>query len=1209
MSQAQLLSDVIYHEDSLDVQQWLIYYISKPLVGSLEPIPVTIAELPGMLNSGSGTPASPATPNDAGFAGSSVRRKDIKTFDDLLNNFPMISRQMQSGLDKVFRDFNRDIGKPLPAPGSRPTTPIRSRSSSMSSTANGSIHSASSRRRAKRVSMGSGTTFADDEEEHMRVTLESAVGAAIDLFQLVDKQQLSFVASSTDLDGPAVEKLIERYVAEHVNDNTLFPRLCRIYQASDHTLEAQVHRMSYVDVAQVGIDIDGGRAGKRQLTARLNVAIEEFRKLGVASGPQQMLDILLETQKIISGNRGSSPGNSPKSPEIQSEKAPHMTMNADALVSLLLLVVIRSGVRHLQARLAYMRNFIFLDDVDNGELGYSLSTFEAVLQYLSIDSGGLREASKRNRKLWQATKNGNISEIKSILDPENGSISDEDDSVVDGINDGNGTAALRQGRINGVPPPDAPIEAGSEVYEDPSDTANLSHVFPFQANGKAVPPIRPKIIKRVSLDLRSLSGTSEISFHSRTSTLNSAGSNVDEMTTIEKLCQAEDESGNSAMMMAIEARKPEALDYLLSLDEHYTAEVVLEDCDADGTSLLSAAVQLAHMELVDIMVDFVFSLPDYATIKGYLAKPDKMGRTVAHYLFQAPHLIHRFGTLLPWRQRDRNGQTPLLALCRSYDHPKYVDMVNAALQTATDEQGDGLPLHVDSHIDGKGNTLLHAVKDPYLASRILQHCDADPNAANDKKFTPLMVASKFGRLDLVRALFRDSRVDADAREYRGLTAVDLAKDDELRRRIDDMMLVTHAPTGERRVTSVVRSFIVEDGSVRLLIKSAARSGGDMISVTGSQRAAADFEHLAKGLAVEQPASWLPSIFHFRSPCQIPSRPSKAVLADIQATLDRFLRIMLAHSAFAAHELLWEFILVPEIQPAMMAERSRLKAAILHERIREEYEPVDDVRDVESFVTHAREAVRPVHHATRTMLRRVGNLHTAQLGALTLLSTHTLLTSPDLHAAVSLTAKPLSLLPFLPATHATAFAIYTATLLPPPSDPHARLTTALHTLISSLLAILSALARPHALVADLHSARAALTRARTALRRATDAAAKTGPSASRPASALLAIAGAAGARLLEEQRAKALDAARKEAAATAEEERTKACELSYARQVIAAELAGWQELHGRLVRQAVREFARGCVVKERLRLDGMRRALRKVTEAREVGRAKREIFFG
>lgn len=53
------------------------------------------------------------------------------------------------------------------------------------------------------------------------------------------------------------------------------------------------------------------------------------------------------------------------------------------------------------------------------------------------------------------------------------------------------------------------------------------------------------------------------------------------------------------------------------------------------------------------------------------------------------------------------------------------------------------------------------------------------------------------------------------------------------------------------------------------------------------------------------------------------------------------------------------------------------------------------------------------------------------------------------------------------------------------------------------------------------------------------------------------------------------------------------ELRYTQQVVAGELAGWQEMHERLGRRAVRELARGMVVRERVVLEGLRRALRKV----------------
>ena len=996
LNQAQLLTDALYYHDGLEAPQWLIYYISRPLIGSIEPIKITPAVLPQLLanirspsNSSSQTAL---TGGDNDFSNGGPGKKDIKSFSDLLNNFPMIARQMQPGLERVFKDFHRDISKPLPPLHSRPSSGLSRRTSNASShsNSNGSLHSRFSNGHARPPSVT--TTYAEDEEDHMRRTLESAVTSAIDLFQLVDKQQLSLLGATTELTGPLVERLIERYVTEQVHEQALFPRICNVRKLEDLELESCIHHMTHIDIAQVGIEIEGGRDGKQELTDRLWRGVEELKKLNVAGSPQAMMDILLATQKTITkpsqGEDARTLVADDKASIISEKPKSMLTMNADTLVSLLLVVVIRSQVRHLQARLAYMRSFIFIDDVEGGEMGYALSTFEAVLSYLASDSGGLRTASRRNRRLWQATKKGNLSEMKAILEPDQSSLSDDQASGVE-VQGGeetvyNGTydfeedlddsrsinRNLLHGRLS---------QASTEV-EGPSSISNLAHVFPFQApRERKISVDRPHPVKRVSMDLQSLSNASEYSFRSRTASMDSKASGIEGDTSIEKLCQTEDSSGDSVLMMAVEARQPQVLEYLLSLEEYYPSLVVLGDRNKEGTTLLSAAVQSGHTELINIMVGYLLKVRDTQQVQAYISKADTRGRTMAHYLFNAPQLIEKFGTVLSWKQKDKTGQTPLLALCRSYDHPKYLDMVNEALRFAMDEQGDGDRLHLDHHVDSKGNTLLHVVSDPYLALRILQYCDVDPNSPNAKQFTPLMVASKFGRFDLIRAMFLDQRVDIYAKEQRGMTAVELAKDDDVRNRIDDMILVSNSPASDGRVTAVVRSFFVEDATIRLIIKSAARSGDGMIAVTTCRRSLADFENLAKWLSIEHPASWMPSIFNFRSPFQVPSKPSRAVLHDIQVRLNKFLRIMLTHSTFSTHEMLWEFILVPEIQPEMMAERSLKKAEIRNEKVKEEFEPVEDVRDVESFVSHARESIRGVNHSTKSIIRRVNSVRNTSRG--------------------------------------------------------------------------------------------------------------------------------------------------------------------------------------------------------------------------------------
>ncbi|PGH18517.1 hypothetical protein AJ79_00294 [Helicocarpus griseus UAMH5409] len=1182
LNQAQLLSDVLYYTSNNESQPWLIYYISNPLIGTFQPIKITPAIAPGLLPK---PLESPKKENNDENHVSHFSKKEIKSFAELLANFPMIERQMQPGLDRLFREFGKELGKPLPPPPSL-LSPVMS-----GSEAHGETGETGSRRSrsADRASVNQETLpfnsseYFEDDEDLMRRALETAVTAAIDLFRLVDKQQLSLLGATTDLTGPLVERLIEKHVAQQVHDSLLFPRLCGFRQAEDAELDARIRQMENIDVSQVGIAIEGGRQGKHELINRLGKGVDEFRKITDAKCPQDMLEVLLATIKVVTIAEIPPVPNSEDSVS-QSEKQPSaLAMNADVLVSLLLVVIIRSQVRHLQARLLYMQQYIYTDDVEGGELGYALSTFEAVLTYLMRDSGTLRRASARNKRLWTATKTGRVSDIKAILDPDSqqdGVEGDEDDisgfSRTEDLD-----AALNQSTQKSYMNGSISDPSSEETHQEP-EVPPLAHVFPFQTWSRAPPSKPPQSRKKVSMDMRSLSESSTVSFLSRTTTLNSTTSALEGDTSIENLTKTQDPAGDSVPMMAVEARQPEALKYLLSWEEYYPLESVLEDTNSDGTTLLSAAVQLAHTELVDIILDFVCQARDPQLLASYYAKADRRGRTVAHYLFSVPPLMSRLGCALPWCQRDKNGQTPLFALCRSYDHPDYISMVNEALTIAQKAQGDGKPLRLEDHVDAKGNTLLHVVSDPHIIVRILTECDCDPNATNDKRFTPLMMASKYGRVDLVRTFFGDPRVDVHVREMRGLTAVELAKDDEVRNKIDDLILFSSAPPSpvdlSGRITTVVRSLFVEDASVRFIIKSGAPNpeksrqssaarGLVTYTITTCRRSIADFENLVKLLKIEHPASYIPELPPFRSPFQIPSKPSRAVLHEIQERLDLLLKILLSHPTFATHEMLWEFFLVPEMQTEMIEERSRRKADALAETIADDYAPItkDGIRDVEQIVSHAQDAVRAVSAATRSLIRRGHILQHAY---------------SDFTESVALCTYALSSLQppsnALPTSHVEAFARYVSCISTSSVDssPLVQYLTALSSSHSTTTAILTALARPGKLISNLNTEIRALTRAHSSL-----------ASSSLPRK--FNFPG------LEESRQKSVrDLEQKIADSTADVEQLEK-EISWNKDVVVGELAGWTSWREKVGRDAIRAFVRTTLVRERERGRGLERCLRGV----------------
>ncbi|KAF4122349.1 Vacuolar sorting protein 9 (VPS9) domain [Geosmithia morbida] len=1163
LAQAQVLSDNTFYPDAFEARQWLIYYISKPLVGTWEEVRLTPAVLiPGvrkrkMVEQQRASKAASASDADL------PKKKDIQSFHDLLNNFPMIARQMHAGLERLFLEFNNVFQKPLPPPPSATEIP--------DPLPDGPIASAMRRARSSSLSRYgeqgvqhlpvTDDFYAEDDEDIMRASLESAVTTAIDIFQGVDRQQLSLLGATTDLTGPLVEKLIERYVTENVH-RLLFPRLNAMKRPEDIDLEKKIHQMEYIDISQLGIAIDGGQKGKHDLIIQIDPAIEEFRKIATALSPQEMMDLLLSTIKRVSHLTEPVLAGGPA--ELHSEKT-MMTVNADTLVSLLLYVVIRSQVRHLNARLSYIRSFIFIDDVDSGELGYALSTFEAVLTYLSMDSSGLRRASRRNKALWNSAKKGDMETLRSILEPSSaadGAGQDSPDSPRSRRNSATWSASNGEGKSRRS-------SWTFTLSERFSHGSGLSHVFPFQSDGyhdDNGSTAAPKKIKRVAMDTRSLSSGSEISFQSHTASVASIGSAQEGDISAERLSQTNNAFGESVPMMAIQNKQPEVLRYLLSLSEHYPLPTVLDDMNNENTTLLSAAVQLGHAELIDIVWGFVTTKSSDAEIVDYVARQDIWGRSIGHYLFHAPFLIEQIGHIIPWRQRDKNGQTPLFALCRSYDHGNYHDMVEAALEAARRAQRDGEPLHVDEHVDNKSNTLLHIINDAQLALTILQRCDVDVNATNERRFTPLMVASKYGRYDMVRALFADPRVDVGAKELRGLTAVELAKDDEVRNRIDDLGLFSMVPGRDGRITGVVRAFFVEDGSVRLVLKSAAPTDRESYTVTTSRRSLTDFEQLMQLLGEEHPASWLPPMSDTRSPFQIPSKPSRAILRDIQAKTDSALKVMLGHPTFATHEMLWEFFLVPELQLDTMRERSKLKAEARVERVRDEYEPITEVREVEQFVNHARDMVRSVSHSTKSVTRRANSTGVA---------------AADMYDSSVLLHRAVTTLPFLPNRYVDAFETYVRALTPTQSSPEMTLHTSLLGVQSTVQGLLSALSRPLTLVGQIQSARREAERSQS--------------STSRSSRWPLG--------LLDDTRQRMQDEKEKRARRIGEEAGYYARELRYTQQTVASELAGWQDMHDRMGRRLIADYARGMLVQERNKLDGMMRALRKVRGVAEEGRQR------
>jgi hypothetical protein len=197
----------------------------------------------------------------------------------------------------------------------------------------------------------------------------------------------------------------------------------------------------------------------------------------------------------------------------------------------------------------------------------------------------------------------------------------------------------------------------------------------------------------------------------------------------------------------------------------------------------------------------------------------------------------------------------------------------------------------------------------------------------------------------------------------------------------------------------------------------------------------------------------------------------------------------------------------------------------------------------------------------------------------------MLNHADLSEAGQIASKLLKPLEFIPSTHVKALETYLLTLVPPTSHPISALHTTLLSIHSTLIALLLSLSRPTQLISSINNSSRSLSRNYASLSRSTRW----------PLG------------LLDETRQR-LDREKEEVIRREEEEKAGlGRELRYTQQVVAGELAGWQEWRARTARRAVRELVVGMVVQERGRLEGLRRAVRRLREGRGEGVVGEEAY--
>ena len=262
--------------------------------------------------------------------------------------------------------------------------------------------------------------------------------------------------------------------------------------------------------------------------------------------------------------------------------------------------------------------------------------------------------------------------------------------------------------------------------------------------------------------------------------------NLKENPDFEQIVRSRDSNGSSCLMIAIQNKNVEGLRSLLQLNDVFTMEFIVNDKTNNKTTLLMAATEAEKSDLISLILDKLYQLPETEQV-SYFSNSDCFQRTVGHYFFHAPWLIEKMGHLISWTQKDHNGQSPLFALCRCYDHPNYVSLLESAVKAWSSSEKGGDPNIMD-HVDSKGNSLLHIIKDNSALEKVLEY-QADVNWPNERGFTPLMIYSKYSRMNAALLISQQPLVDLERCDPRGLTALDLGKESHVVSLLDGKLLL------------------------------------------------------------------------------------------------------------------------------------------------------------------------------------------------------------------------------------------------------------------------------------------------------------------------------------------------------------------------------------------------------------------------------------
>jgi hypothetical protein len=220
--------------------------------------------------------------------------------------------------------------------------------------------------------------------------------------------------------------------------------------------------------------------------------------------------------------------------------------------------------------------------------------------------------------------------------------------------------------------------------------------------------------------------------------------------------------GESALMIAIKSGNVDIFRLLLTYNfSWFSIDDILFDKNVitNSTLLMTAILEECDAIAYDLIEIIKVNCSDREKFL-YFNSLDSSGRSIGHYFFHDMELIELIGHYIDWETKDMNSHTPLLSLCRCYDHPSYAILLRKVFMCIYKKYGRG-KVNFDRHIDKAGNTLLHVILKDLDKTELLTDKENLINLdhLNSRNMTPLTVSVKYNRLEMFTELLKDQRLE------------------------------------------------------------------------------------------------------------------------------------------------------------------------------------------------------------------------------------------------------------------------------------------------------------------------------------------------------------------------------------------------------------------------------------------------------------------